>query len=117
MKPTPPLSDTKETVEDAVDKLAQTARDIVDRVAKAANDAAREAKPAIDRADQFAHNMVDKAAAGTANAADWLEGQANEFNIDKEKLVTDVRVYIQQNSLKAVGVAFAVGLLIARMIR
>jgi ElaB/YqjD/DUF883 family membrane-anchored ribosome-binding protein len=117
MKTTPPLSGTEEPVEAAADPLAQTARAIGDHVTKAANQALREAAPAIERADRFAHTVIDKATTGTASAADWLERQASELNIDKEKLADEARAYIRQHPLKAVGVAFAVGLLIARMIR
>jgi ElaB/YqjD/DUF883 family membrane-anchored ribosome-binding protein len=107
-------SDNAAPAGNTVNKTAKGAHDIVDKVAGMADEAVRKAIPA---AQQFAHNAVDKAEAGAAPAAEWLDEHADDFNAAQEKLLDDTRNYIRDNPLKSIGIAFAVGLLISRIVR
>jgi ElaB/YqjD/DUF883 family membrane-anchored ribosome-binding protein len=113
----PPAAEQTGASTTVVNEAAQNAREIVDKVAGAAHDAARVAAPVIDRAAELAHKVVDSAATGAAPAAKWLDQHTNELNVAQEKLLNDTRKYIAENPLKSVGIAFAVGLLLARMVR
>lgn len=113
----PPAADQTGTGATVLNKAAENAREIVDKVAAAAQDAARVATPAIERAAEVAHKVVDSAVTKAAPAAKWLDQHADELNAAQEKLLNDTRKYIAENPLKSVGIAFAVGLLLARIVR
>ncbi|HKQ30383.1 MAG TPA: DUF883 C-terminal domain-containing protein [Burkholderiales bacterium] len=101
-------------VGNTVNKATQGVHEIVDKVANMADEAARNAIPA---AQQFAHKALDKAEAGAAPAAAWLDEHAGDLNVAQEKLLEDTRNYIRENPLKSIGIAFAVGLVLSRIVR
>lgn len=108
------LSDQSAPVGTTVTKAAQGARQIVDKVADMADEAARKAIPA---AAQLAHKAVDKAEAGAGPAAAWLDEHADDLNVAQERFVEDTRHYIRDNPLKSIGIAFAAGLILSRIVR
>ena len=101
----------------AVNRASSSAHAAVNSIAEAADEAARKAKPAIGRVAAMAHQAVDRAAGAAVPAADWLTERGQSLNAAQEKLVADASSYVSANPLKAVGIAFAAGYLLSRIIR
>ena len=113
---TPSSSGFPNSSEGTANKAASSAHAAVNSVAGAAEEAARKAKPAIDRVAQMAHQAVDKAAGAAAPTADWLSEQSESLKATQKKLLDDTCQYVQENPLKAVGIAVVVGFLLSRIV-
>jgi ElaB/YqjD/DUF883 family membrane-anchored ribosome-binding protein len=94
----------------SIDRAAASAHDVVDKAAGAA-------KPNIDRAARYAHQAVDKAASTAAPAVDWISDKSAQLRSTQKKVVDDTCNYVSANPLKAVGIAAAIGFVLARLAR
>src|SRR5690349_21468931 len=100
-----------------IGNVSTKAHAAVDSIAGVADEAVRRAGPAIGRASSIAHQAVDKAADVAQPSADWLAEQFDSLNAAQQKFLRDACSYVSANPLKAVGIAFAAGILIARVAR
>jgi len=71
----------------------------------AIDSAAAKAKPALEKAASMAHDAADK-------TAGWLDEKGAQLSESEKKLIN----YVNDNPLKAVGMAVVAGALLARII-
>jgi ElaB/YqjD/DUF883 family membrane-anchored ribosome-binding protein len=101
----------------AVNRAAAGAHGAVDKAATAADEVVRKAKPVIDRVATGAHHVVDKAASVALPAARWVSEQSDALVAGQARAATSSRQYVSANPLSSVAIAFAAGVLIARILR
>jgi ElaB/YqjD/DUF883 family membrane-anchored ribosome-binding protein len=89
----------------------------VDKAADAAEDTARKIKPAIDRVAEIAHQTVDRVADAAAPTVTWLNRQGDSLKAGQRTVADDAVKYICAHPWKSVGIAFAAGFFISRIIR
>ena len=96
-----PVNNLHEKLPDAatVDRAAQGAHDVVDRLAA-------KAMPAVEKMRTLA-----------GSAGETLQQRADRFVELEEEVLESTRVYVRDNPIKAVGIALAAGLLLARLVR
>jgi ElaB/YqjD/DUF883 family membrane-anchored ribosome-binding protein len=82
-----------------IDRLAQTAHQTIDRVAETA-------APKINRLQE-----------GLAHAGDSVHQRADQMREMRDEWTESLRCTVRENPLAALGVALAVGVLIARLAR
>ena len=99
---------------ETVDEQAERAHRAVDATATRAID---RAAPTIDRVAQAAHRTVDKVAEAAGPAADWITKNTSELRSLQAELLDDCRVRVRERPLVALGIAFAVDYLLARVLR
>jgi hypothetical protein len=99
---------------ETVDEKAERAHRAVDATAARAID---RAAPAIDRMAQAAHRTVDKVAEAAGPAADWIAQNTSELRSLQAEFLDNCRVRVRERPLAALGIAFAVGFLLARVLR
>lgn len=96
------------------------------RVADAARDTALHADDLIGRIAQSAHETIDRLAESAAPhvnrlqeslSGDALHQRADDMREWRDEWTESVRTTVRENPLAAVGVALAVGMLIARLSR
>lgn len=92
-----------------VDDVAASAHRTVDR-------AASSAQPAVDRLAANAHGVVDRVSEKATGAAETIESRYDDFQSTRERLGDQCRSYVEDNPLKAVGIALAAGFILSRLI-
>jgi ElaB/YqjD/DUF883 family membrane-anchored ribosome-binding protein len=96
---------------DALNAASAAAHDLVDKVGRPAEKLASGVRGTTDTIRQAGHTAVDKAVNAAAPAAQWLE-QKQAYVQDQLKSTSD---YVVANPLKAIGIAFLVGVLFGRI--
>lgn len=71
------------------------------------------AAPYIDKLSKHAHDAIDVATDKAGIAAEWLDERQQTLKQSREKLVGNYSSYITDQPLKALGVAFAAGLVVS----
>jgi hypothetical protein len=99
---------------ETVDEKAERAHRAVDATAARAID---RAAPTMDRVAQAAHRTVDKVADAAGPAADWIAQNTSQLRNLQAEFLDDCRVRVRERPLAALGIAFAVGYLLARVLR
>ena len=99
---------------ETVDEKAERAHRAVDATAARAID---RAAPTIDRMAQAAHRTVDKVAEAAGPAADWIAQNTSELRSLQAEFLDAARVRVRERPLAALGIALAVGYLLARVLR
>ena len=97
---------------------ATTARvdDIANRAHRTIDRAASSAQPAVDRLASGAHQVVDRASTSAASAAEGIDSRLDDLHSTGDRLTDQCRGYIEDNPLKAVGIALAAGFILSRLI-
>jgi ElaB/YqjD/DUF883 family membrane-anchored ribosome-binding protein len=99
---------------EVVEEKAERVHRAVDATATRAID---NAAPTIDRVAQAAHRTVDKVAEAAGPAADWIAKSTSELRARQAELADVCRLQVRERPLAAIGIAFAVGYLLARVLR
>ena len=92
-----------------VDEMADRAHKTIDR-------AASSAQPAVDRLAAGAHDVVDRASTSATSAAEGIDSRLDDLHSTGDRLTDQCRGYIEDNPLKAVGIALAAGFILSRLI-
>ena len=92
-----------------VDEMADRAHKTIDR-------AASSAQPAVDRLAAGAHVVVDRASTSATSAAEGIDSRLDDLHSTGDRLADQCRGYIEENPLKAVGIALAAGFILSRLI-
>ena len=92
-----------------VDDMANRAHRTIDR-------AASSAQPAVDRLASGAHQVVDRASTSATSAAVGIDSRLDDLHSTGDRLADQCRGYIEDNPLKAVGIALAAGFILSRLI-
>lgn len=94
----------------AVENASATAHQTIDRMSNAA-------RPAVDRLTTGAHQAVDRIAGAASTAAESLAVKSEQFKDAQARMTEECRVYVRTNPLASVGIAFAVGFILSRLVR
>ena len=92
-----------------VDEYASRAHRTIDR-------AASSAQPAVDKLAANAHDVVERVATKASDAAEGLDSRLEDLQSTRERLSDQCRSYVEDNPLKAVGIALAAGFILSRLI-
>ena len=93
----------------AVDEFASKAHRTIDRAASGA-------QPTVDKIASNAHQVVDRVAVKANGAAEGLDSKLDDLQSTKNRLTDQCRNYVEDNPLKAVGIALAAGFILSRLI-
>lgn len=96
-------------VSQRVDELASRAHRTIDRAASGA-------QPVVDRLASNAHEAVDRMSSTAASAAEGIDSRIDDLDSTRERLTDQCRDYIEENPLKAVGIALAAGFILAKLL-
>lgn len=121
-KPKPGLADAKQSVKDGAGKIQQQA---VDKVYALAGDGKAKAGSALDQVAQLltdAAGQVDEKlgdqygqyARSAADAVTSLSGAIKDKNVDE--LIDDARAFVTKSPAVAIGIAAALGFVVARVV-
>ena len=91
-----------------VDDAASRAHDTIDK-------AAAKAQPAVDRMATNAHDLVERAAVKASDAAEGVDSKVDDLRETGLRLSEQCENYVQDNPLKAVGIALAAGFILAKL--
>lgn len=114
-------SDTKTTplsgasLEDRVDKAADSAHGALDKAEAAAEEAADAVRPFLSRATQAAHQKVDEVAAAVKPAAGWFAEKNEALSTAGRHAEEDARQFISSHPWQSVLVAAGIGYLLGRL--
>jgi ElaB/YqjD/DUF883 family membrane-anchored ribosome-binding protein len=97
-------------VDRTLNNAATAASNIVDRLAESAH-------RAIDRLAQGAGPAVERMRSVASSTVDDMGRKVDDLGATKEEWMDSARTSVQGNPMAAVGIAFAVGYLIARLSR
>lgn len=78
---------------------------------------ASEATSTVNRASEKLHETVDRATGAASSSLQQLGIDTDEWLAMKDKAMESTRVYVRENPLMALGIALAVGILLARITR
>ena len=92
-----------------VDDMANRAHQTIDRAASGA-------QPAVDKLAAGAHSAVDRASTSASHAAEGIDSRLDDLHSTGDRLTDQCRDYIEENPLKAVGIALAAGFILSRLI-
>ena len=92
-----------------VDDLASRAHRTIDR-------AASSAQPMVDRLASNAHDAVDRVSSTAVDAAEGIDSRLDDFGAARDRMTDQCREYIEDNPLKAVGIALLAGFILAKLI-
>ena len=92
-----------------VDNLASKAHQTIDR-------AASSAQPVVDKLASNAHDAVDKVSSTAVDAAESIDSRLDDLGTTRDRVADQCRDYIEDNPLKAVGIALAAGFILAKLI-
>jgi ElaB/YqjD/DUF883 family membrane-anchored ribosome-binding protein len=92
-----------------VDEYASRAHRTIDR-------AATSAQPAVDKLATNAHEVVDRVSDTVSGAAQGLDSRIDDLQSTQERLADQCRSYVEDNPLKAVGIALAAGFILAKIL-
>jgi len=98
------------SLDEASDANAARADDLIQRIAQTAHQT-------IDRLAETAAPHVNRLQEGFAGAGDTLHARADQAREVGDEWAETLRCTVRENPLAAVGVALAVGLLVARLTR
>lgn len=76
-----------------------------------------QASSSANRIADAGHQMLDRASEAAASAADALSARSQEWARMQEQYMETTRNYVRENPLAAVGIALAIGVLLARLTR
>ena len=79
--------------------------------------ASEKAHASIDRMTTSAHHAVDRMASAAASAAERLSGANTRLSASTQEWRDDAVEYVRANPMTAVGIAFAVGYVLSRLMR
>jgi ElaB/YqjD/DUF883 family membrane-anchored ribosome-binding protein len=71
----------------------------------------------IDHAADTAHQAVDRVADVASSAAEQWSAKSEELLAMKDRAMESTRGYVRENPLIALGIALALGILLARITR
>ena len=71
----------------------------------------------IDRASDTAHQAVDRVADVASSAIEQWGAKSEELLQMKDRAMDSTRGYVRENPLIALGIALAIGILLARITR
>jgi len=69
-----------------------------------------------DKASQFAHEAGEKIANASNQAADALSEKGEQLKNVEQRLMKDCCGYVQENPATSLGIAFAAGFLLSRLL-
>ena len=69
-----------------------------------------------DKASQFAHEAGEKIANASNQAADALSEKGEQLKNAEQRLMKDCCGYVQENPATSLGIAFAAGFLLSRLL-
>ncbi|MGE5523894.1 MAG: glycine zipper domain-containing protein [Rhodospirillaceae bacterium] len=78
---------------------------------------AGEAASTVNRATERVHETVDRVADAATSSLQQLGINSEEWLAMKDRAVETTRGYVRENPLMALGIALAVGILLARITR
>jgi ElaB/YqjD/DUF883 family membrane-anchored ribosome-binding protein len=91
-------------------RIRSAAHETVDRIANAA-------RPAVDRFAETAHQTVDRVSTFATSAAGTLQQKRGEYGSRSNEMIVEAKTYVQNNPLKSIGIAAAVGYMLSRMMK
>lgn len=78
---------------------------------------ADQAASSVNRASDRAHETVDRMANAASSALEQWGAKGDELLAIKDRAIEQTRGYVKQNPLMALGIALALGILVARITR
>ena len=75
------------------------------------------ATSSIDRATDTVHQTVDRMADAASSAVEQWSTKSEELAAMKDRAMESTRGYVRENPLIALGIALALGILLARITR
>jgi ElaB/YqjD/DUF883 family membrane-anchored ribosome-binding protein len=78
---------------------------------------AGEAASTINRAADRAHQTLDRMADAASSTVEQLGAKSDEWLQMKDRAVDTTREYVRENPIMALGIALALGILLARITR
>jgi ElaB/YqjD/DUF883 family membrane-anchored ribosome-binding protein len=78
---------------------------------------ADQAASTVERASDTAHEAVDRVTGKVTSSLQQLGASSEEWLAMKDRAVEQTRVYVRENPMMALGIALAVGILLARITR
>ncbi len=78
---------------------------------------ADQATSTLNRASERVHDTVDRVTSAASSSLEQLGINSEEWLAMKDRAVESTRGYVRENPLMALGIALAVGILLARITR
>jgi ElaB/YqjD/DUF883 family membrane-anchored ribosome-binding protein len=78
---------------------------------------ADQATSTMNRASERVHEAVDRATTAASSSLEQLGIHTDEWLAMKDRAMENTRGYVRENPLMALGIALAVGILLARITR
>jgi len=76
-----------------------------------------QAASSVDRVSERAHETVDRVANAASSTLEQWGAKSDELLAMKDRAMEQTRGYVRENPLMALGIALAVGILLARITR
>lgn len=73
-------------------------------------------RPSVERIASSAHQAVDRLASSATRAAQTLGVKSDQVKDAQERMTEELRVYVRDNPMTAVGLGIAAGFLLSRLI-
>lgn len=74
------------------------------------------ARPSVERIASSAHQAVDRLASSATRAAQTLGVKSDQVKDTQQRMTEELRVYVRDNPMTAVGLSIAAGFLLSRLI-
>jgi ElaB/YqjD/DUF883 family membrane-anchored ribosome-binding protein len=105
----PAIADIRSTLVRGVDQATFGAHESIDSVSDAA-------RPAVERIATTAHVVVDRVAGVATQAAETLGNKSEQIRSAQDRLVGDARGYLREHPIALLGIAFAAGYVVSRLL-
>ncbi|MEX2130040.1 MAG: hypothetical protein WD772_01030 [Pseudohongiellaceae bacterium] len=89
--------------------VSRTVDKATDSVHHTINSATEKSHPAIDRIAAGAHHATDRIGEATTHAASAIDHKSDQFMDAEARLLANVREFIQEKPLSALGIALGAG--------
>ena len=100
---------------ETVNKASHLAHEAVDKATQATHQVADKMVNKGDDLNDLAHETINKATQATNQAADKIAEKGDQLIHAEQRLMKECTVYIRDNPITSVSIAFGVGFLLSRL--